>query len=107
MTKKISKVIVYYEDGTYEEIASGLSDLSNKKDKEDVIPVVVNPYPSAPMPWPTYPVWNTKIGTDDNVALRYTSNEDGSTWTFTSANNFDEYKYTIATNSNGNVDLSK
>jgi len=43
MTKKISKVIIYYEDGTYEEVKAGLPDTQGQQDKK-----VVSPNPVVP-----------------------------------------------------------
>ena len=34
--KKISKIIVYYDDGTYEEITHSISDVQGEKNKKDV-----------------------------------------------------------------------
>jgi hypothetical protein len=43
MTKKISKVIIYYEDGTYEEVKASVSDSQSKPNKETVSPSPVVP----------------------------------------------------------------
>ena len=136
MTKKISKVIVYYEDGTYEEIKAGVSDSSGQPNKKDVSPSPVVPdwrpdytqirewNPSTPyQPYqpPTYvtptvdpllPPWTVTCSTG-NVPLNYTVTSDSRnmempSWTFTSTGNADNLnKYTITSTGNGNVDLSK
>jgi hypothetical protein len=129
MTKKISKVIIYYEDGTYEEVKAGLPDTQGQQDKK-----VVSPNPVMPdfrpdtqkvQEWPTvrptfvpphdtwpFPTWQPNTiwcgNTDDNVKLNYTINPDSGSWTFTSTGNSDNLnKYTITSTGNGNVDLSK
>ena len=136
MTKKISKVIIYYEDGTYEEVKAGISDSQSEKNKNNVSPSPVIPdfrpdtqkvrdfNPSMPYqptwapyytqpardPWP-YPwrpgeVWCT-TDASRNVPLNYTVSDTGS-WSFTSTGNADNLnKYTITSTGNGNVDLSK
>lgn len=113
MTKKISKVIVYYEDGTYEEVKAGVSDLSGQPNKKDVSPSPVTPdfrpdytqireLRTTPYQPPTW-----------NIPLNYTVTSDPCnmempTWTFTSTGNADNLnKYTITSTGNGNVDLSK
>jgi hypothetical protein len=124
MTKKISKVIIYYEDGTYEEVKAGVSDSQNKQNKE-----FISPSPVMPDLRPDYykiREWNTPQwvpNTDPqppwivtcqsgNVPLNYTVSSDHSnmeTWKFTSTGNTDNLnKYTITSTGNGiNVDLSK
>lgn len=41
--KKISKVIVYYEDGTYEEVKASVPDSQGKQNKETISPSPVTP----------------------------------------------------------------
>jgi hypothetical protein len=124
MTKKISKVIVYYEDGTYEEVKASISDSQGEQNKK-----VVNPSPVIPDLRPDYykirdwgaPTWvpNTTpqpftvtcSNSTDNIPLKYTVSSDArdmATWTFTSTGNADNLnKYTITSTGNGNVDLSR
>ena len=135
MTKKISKVIVYYEDGTYEEITHSVSPVQSEKNKEHVSTNPVTPdfrpdyqkITEWPMPrptwvppdytqpardqWPYEPmrIWCTDK-TTGNMTLNYTINPaaEMSTWSFTSTGNADNLnKYTITSTGNGNVDLSK
>ena len=122
--KKISKVIVYYEDGTYEEIAHSVPDVQSEKDKTNVSPSpVIPPYPDlrpdyykireytqpvwvSPTVDPLAPPWTVTCD-NGNVPLKYTIGTDG-TWSFTSTSNADNFnKYTITSTGNGNVDLSK
>lgn len=78
-TKKIDKIIVYYEDGTYEEIKAGVHDLAHKQDTYPTTAPFVNPwYDMRP------DTWRIKD------------------YTITCSD-----KYTVTTNSTGNVDLSK
>lgn len=132
MTKKVSKVIVYYEDGTYEEIKASTSDVSNKADKDNVsAPVVVpdlrpdyykmrdwrDPVFVQPQWVPTTdkkpwePPYTVTCDVASNVPLNYTISSDArdmTTWSFTSTGNADNLnKYTITSTGNGNVDLSK
>ena len=133
MTKKISKVIIYYEDGTYEEIKAGVPDSQGKPNKETVGPSPVVPdfrpdtqkiteWPTKRPEWtpstpyqptwvspttdPTLPPWTVTCD-NGNVPLRYTIGTDGQ-WSFTSTGNADNLnKYTITSAGNGNVDFSK
>ena len=130
MTKKISKVIVYYEDGTYQEITHSVPNVQGEKDKTNVSPSTVTPdlrpdtqkiqeWPTPRPPWtpyqptwvspttdPTLPPWTVTCD-NGNVPLKYTIGTDG-TWSFTSTSNADNFnKYTITSTGNGNVDLSK
>ena len=132
MTKKISKVIIYYEDGTYEEVKASVSDSSGQPNKKDVSPSPVTPdfrpdytqirewttTPYQPPVYvtpsvdPTLPPWTVTCASG-NVPLKYTvtsdpRNMDMPSWTFTSTGNADNLnKYTITSTGNGNVDLSK
>lgn len=106
-TKKISKIIVYYEDGTYEEVKAGVSDIQNKEHQAPAAPSPVKPdfrpdtrkvkeyeyeptgpfYPQVPqVPWPN-PAPGTWPGKPYEV------------WCFS------DDKYSITSTSNGNVDL--
>lgn len=133
--KKISKVIIYYEDGTYQEVENSLLGLQSEKNKKDVSPSPVIPdfrpdtqkvqeWPQQPYYAPytapnTNPVWRpgeiwcATTQADDNVTLQYTVTSDPrnmemQTWSFTSTGNADNLnKYTITSTGNGNVDLSK
>jgi hypothetical protein len=126
MSKKISKVIVYYEDGTYEEVKAGISNTPDKPNKENVSPSPVIPdmrpdyYKIRDWGTPTWvpntgdplqPPWTVTCKTTDNVPLNYTVSSDArdmTTWSFTSTGNADNLnKYTITSTGNGNVDLSK
>jgi len=110
MTKKINKVIVYYEDGTYEEIKAGVDNASNKSNTPDVNTSPVTPdlrpdyykireYPvPTHVPDPSILPWTITCGTG-SVPLHYS---------FTSTGNFSpDNKYSITSTGNGNVDLSK
>ena len=97
--KKISKVIIYYEDGTYEEVKAGIPDTQGKQNKETVSPSPVIPdfrpdtqkvrdYNPAmpyqptwtpyytqpardtwPYPWRPNDIWCTNSGNLDNMPL--------------------------------------
>jgi hypothetical protein len=118
MTKKISKVIIYYDDDTYEEVKTGVSDSQDKQNKETVSPSPVMPdlrpdyYKirdwSTPtfVPDPPQPPWVVTCDTG-NQTLEYKITEPGN-YKFTSTGNFSvDDKYTITNTGNGNVDLSK
>jgi hypothetical protein len=95
--KKISKVIVYYEDGTYEEIKGSVSDLSNTQNKKNVTPNPVTPDFRPEI----YKIreWNN---TNPLIATSHGS------WTYNSTSNFaNDNKYSITPTGNVNVDLSK
>jgi hypothetical protein len=114
MTKKINKVIVYYDDGTYEEIKTGSVDTQNQPNKNtpstpfvDLRPdyYKIQEYDTTP---PAYwkPPFTVTCETG-NVPLNYTVTEPNN-WKFTSTGNFaPDNKYTITSTGNGNVDLSK
>lgn len=119
MTKKISKVIIYYEDGTYEEVKAGVPDTQGKQNKETVSPSPVIPdfrpdtqkVQEWPTPRPTWvppyyapqtpawpnPTWRPgeiwcTTNTTDNVTLNYTitpNADDMLSWSFTSTGNAD------------------
>lgn len=129
MTKKISKVIIYYEDGTYEEVKASVPDTQGEQNKTPVSPSpVIPPYPDlrpdyykireytqpmwvSPTVDPLTPPWTVTCDTTANVPLKYTVSSDTrdmATWSFTSTGNADNLnKYTITSTGNGNVDLSK
>lgn len=125
-TKKINKVIVYYDDGTYEEIKTSPANIPNQAVKDFTSPSFVDLRPDyykirdwAPSPpyQPTYvvpnvdpslPPWTVTCGTG-SVPLNYTvTTEEPRNWKFTSTGNFaPDDKYSITSTGNGNVDLSK
>lgn len=132
MSKKISKVIIYYEDGTYEEVKASVSDTQNQQDKNVASPNPVVPdfrpdtqkvqewpRPGWPAPYqpttvdPSIPPWTITCDSTNNIPLKYTVTSDPRnmempSWTFTSTGNADNLnKYTITSIGNGNVDLSK
>lgn len=131
MMKKINKVIVYYEDGTYEEITNSISAIQSEKNKESIGPSPVIPdfrpdtLKIREWPQPTYsPTWVPSTdkkpweppyvvtcGSDNNIPLHYSitsDTRDMTSWSFTSTGNADNLnKYTITSTGNGNVDLSK
>jgi hypothetical protein len=87
MTKKISKIIVYYDDATYEEIKTS--------DTQKTLAPEPSPYTIVPQSLPPVSPYivtcgDTRIGsiTSDQIL--------GS-----------DYKYTITAIGNGNVDISK
>ena len=116
MTKKISKVIIYYDDGTYEEVKTSVFDPQNQQNKTPVSPSPVVPdfrpdyYQVKDWKDPWAPPWTVTCETG-NVPLKYTVSSDTrdmATWSFTSTGNADNLnKYTITSTGNGNVDLSK
>jgi len=104
MTKTINKVIIYYEDGTYEEVKAGSNDSSHKQNTPDVNPGLVkrpdwNPF--TPQVLPNTPQWTPQYTRD--------------TWPHpmpiycaTSTGNYSpDNKYSITSTGNGNVDISK
>jgi hypothetical protein len=93
-TKKIDKIIIYYNDGTFEEVKTGVHDVAPKQNTGPAITIGkqnVNTYP------PQYP------------PLQYPPGVRGwePPYTVTCGDTLGN-KYTIATNnSNGNVDFSR
>jgi hypothetical protein len=88
-TKKIDKIIIYYNDGTFEEVKTGVHDVAPKQDTIPTISVGkqdVNKYPPLYYP-PGVRGWEPP-------------------YTVTCGDTLGN-KYTIATNSNGNVDFSR
>ena len=117
MTKKISRITVYYDDGTYEEINNSLPGQQGHQDKKVVetgplrhVPVYPYIYPyvsptTDKAPWE--PFFTVTCGTG-SVPLKYTIDPQTSSWAFKSTYNFaPSDKYTITTTGNGNVDISK
>lgn len=116
MTKKINKVIVYYDDGTYEEIKTSPADIPNQTVKDSTRPSFVDLRPdyykikeydtTPPAYWK--PPFTVTCETG-SVPLNYTmTTEEPNNWKFTSTGNFaPDNKYSITSTGNGNVDLSK
>jgi hypothetical protein len=115
-TKKINRVIVYYDDGTYEEIKTGVVDSQNQPNKNtfstpfvDLRPdyYKIKEYDTTP---PAYwkPPFTVTCETG-SVPLNYTiTTEEPNNWKFTSTGNFaPDNKYSITSTGNGNVDISK
>jgi hypothetical protein len=122
--KTISKVIVYYDDGTFQEVTPSVHTSQNKEDKSPpqtspVIPDLrpdyykIQEYTSPKfVPDPYTPPWTVTCDTNANVPLKYTISSDArdmASWNFTSTGNFsNDNKYSITSTGNGiNVDLSK
>lgn len=99
MTKKISKVIVYYEDGTYEEIKTSTDYAQNKPHTPDVSPSTITPY---------QPKWVPQYTRDTTWPRPITCGPDSGTYKITSTNNlFPDNKYSITSTGNGNVEISR
>ena len=103
MTKKINKVTIYYDDGTYEEIKTGVSDTQNQQNQTatpwyDMRPdyYKIKEY-NVSKDIPTYSPFFVTSGDASPGAYTITS----------TANAGPDYKYTITSTGNGNVDLSK
>ena len=127
MMKKISKVIVYYDDGTFQEITHSVHPTQDKENKESpktspVVPdwrpdyqqirewnpsVPYQPTYVVPNTDPSLPPWTVTCGTG-NVDLKYTVTSPDN-YKFTSTGNFsNDNKYSITSTGNGiNVDFSK
>lgn len=121
-TKRINRITVYYDDGTYEEINNSLPGQQGHQDKKVVetgplrhVPVYPYIYPyvsptTDKAPWE--PFFTVTCGTG-SVPLKYTidprtGNFGIGSETFKSTYNFaPDNKYTITTSGNGNVDISK
>lgn len=92
-TKKIDKIIIYYNDGTFEEIKTGVHDVASKQDTLPTITIGkqdVNKYPPQYQP------------------LQYPPGVRGWEPPYTvTCGPVEANKYTIATNSNGYVDVSR
>ena len=95
-TKKIDKIIIYYNDGTFEEVKTGVHDMADKQNSHPAISIGkqdVNTYP------PQYPPLQYPPGVRAINPWAY-----GNVTCSETLGN----KYTIATNnSNGNVDFSR
>lgn len=108
MSKKtISKVIIYYEDGTYEEVKAGFPPVQDKQDKSPVAPHPIDFRPD----WQKVREWQEPgvprpTWVAPNTAQPWPGYRPGDIYC-DSANSTLEYKYTIAPTGNGNVDISK
>jgi hypothetical protein len=109
MSKKtISKVIIYYEDGTYEEVKAGLSHVQNKQDKSPVAPNPIDYRPD----WKKVQEWQEQhtiprpTWVAPNTAQPWPGSRTGDIYC-DSNNSTLQYKYSITSTGNGNVDISK
>ncbi len=119
MMKTISKVIVYYDDGTFQEVTPSVHSTQDKENKEPLKtnPVIPDLRPdyykireytdTKYAPDPYSPPWTVTCGTG-SVPLKYTVTQPDN-YSFTSTGNFaPDNKYSITSTSNGiNVDFSK
>ena len=118
MKKTISKIIVYYSDGTYEEVKTGISNAPHQPNPLDVTKTPVTPdfrpdwqkiqdwNPSmpyqpryvSPTVDPSLPPWTVTCGTGSVPLVgKMTSTGNGPL----------DYKYTITSTGNGNVEVSE
>ena len=122
MKKTISKIIVYYDDGTYEEAKVSIPNAPHQPNTPDVTKTPVSPdfrpdwqqikewNPSTPYqpryvsPYisptvdPSLPPWTITCGTDSIPLVgKLTSTGNGPL----------DYKYTITSTGNGNVEVSE
>lgn len=120
-TKTISKVIVYYEDGTYEEVKASISIAQNQPDTSAPSKAPVTP--DLRPDWKQIQEWQTdrtvyqppvkvpNVTPVDWLQWPYTTwcGSDGHplNWKVTSTGNELDHKYTITSTGNGNVDISK
>lgn len=119
MKKTISKIIVYYDDGTYEEVKTGVSDAPNKSDTSLAPKTPVSPdfrpdwqkirewNPSMPY----QPVYVTPTTGDPSLppwTITCSTTGENLNWKVTSTgNDVLDNKYTITSTGNGNVEASK
>ena len=108
MTKTINKVIVYYTDGTYQEIKTGSDDSSDKQNTPNVNTGPVkrpewNQYPSQVQP--NQPTWAPQYTRDTwPHPMVVTCGDTTSTYKFTSTGNFaPDNKYSITSTGNGST----
>jgi hypothetical protein len=104
-TKKIDKVIIYYNDGTFEEVKAGLFDSQSEENKKSITPSPVipdfRPDRQKIQEWPMTPRYQPAR---DPWPFPWKPNE---IWCGTSTGNAPEFnKYSITSTGNGNVDLS-
>lgn len=118
-TKTISKIIVYYDDGTYEEVKTGISNAPNQPDPYIAPKPTVNPdfrpdwqkirewTPSTPYQ-PVYVSPNTGDPSLPPWTITCSTTGENLNWKVTSTgNDVPGYKYTITSTGNGNVEASK
>jgi hypothetical protein len=111
MTKKINKVIAFYDDGTFEEVTTGVHTLQNKENKESIntnplmpdfrpdyyqIREYTSPTRLPLAVGPNLPAWKVTCG-ESTASWNFTFHDDSATIN----------KYSITSTGNGNVDLSK
>ena len=103
MAKTIKKVIVYYEDGTYEEVKTGSDDSSNKQNTPNVNPSPVKPFQWPQQVQPNQPTWVPHTARDTwPHPMVVTCGDTTSTYKFTSTGNFaPDNKYSITSTGNG------
>ena len=89
MMKKINRVIVYYDDGTYEEISHSVPHVQSEKNQKYVETSPVTPY--YPMPYVLHRMNPLKNPWDPPFTVTCGSTN----------------KYSITSMSSGNVDLPK
>jgi len=117
-TKRINRITVYYDDGTYEEINNNVPGQQGDPDKKIVEtgPLRQTPWYPFYMPTTDKAPWDppfTVTCSTGSVPLKYTidprtGNFGIGSETFKSTYNFaPDNKYTITTSGNGNVDISK
>lgn len=117
MKKTISKIIIYYSDGTFEEVETGISNVQDKSNTTPAQKAPVTPdfrpdyqqirdwavptyQPTfvTPKMDPSLPPWVVTCGTGD-VPIDFKATSTGNAPL--------DYKYTITSTGNGNVDISK
>ena len=120
MKKTIAKIVIYYDNGTYEEVTPSVHNSQNQQDKKDVgkSPVIPDFRPDVQKmrEWspstPYQPVWIAP-NTGDPSLPPWTITCDTASMTTSysltsTGNGFASDKYTITSTGNGiNVDLSK
>lgn len=113
MTKKISRITVYYDDGTYEEINNSLPGQQGDQNKKVIETGPLRQTPVYPYVAPTTdrapwdPPFTVTCDTG-TVPLKYTIDPHTGAWAFKSTYNFaPNDKYTITSIGSGNVDISK
>jgi hypothetical protein len=112
--KKINRITVYYDDGTYEEINNNVPGQQGDQNKK-----VIETGPLKQTPWNPYyvpttdkapwdPPFTITFGTG-SVPLKYTVDPQSGAWAFKSTYNFaPSDKYTITSSGSGyNVGTSK
>lgn len=103
---KISKVIIYYEDGTYQEVTPGVHLVQGEKNKEPSYPSPINPG------MPYQPRYVSPTTVDPSMlppwTITCTTTGENLNWKMTSTENAPlNHKYTMTSTGNGNVEISK